>query len=244
MPAYNSEKSIASSILSIFEQSFTNYHLYVVDDGSTDNTVNAIKPFLRTNKLTYIRNESNLGVSVARNVGIEASQGNYIAFCDSDDLWLPNKLEHQVNILDSGRYDVVCSNYYTFTDTPSLTGKIRRANEIINYDDMLNSNWIGNSTGIYNQNKIGKIHQKNIGHEDYLMWLSILEKARNHSAYCIPEPLALYRIAEESLSGNKIKAAHWQWEIYRERLHFPFNKSCILLFRYFINAVIKRAGRS
>lgn len=91
MPAYNAANSIKESILGVLNQRFTDYHLYVIDDASTDDTAEVVRPFIH-DRLTYIRNEHNRGVAETRNIGIEAAKGDYIAFCDSDDVWLPNKL--------------------------------------------------------------------------------------------------------------------------------------------------------
>ncbi len=142
--------------------------------------------------------------------------------------------------MQTRRYDVVCSHYYTFEDDLKLIKNTRGAEELIGYQDMLKSNWIGNLTGIYNQKRIGKVYQQKVGHEDYLMWLAVLQKARNGLAYCIPEPLACYRLSTHSLSGNKIRAADWQWRIYRQHLGLSYQKSCYLFATYLFNAVVKR----
>lgn len=239
MPAYNAAAYIEQSVLGVLNQRFTDYHLYVIDDASTDNTAQVLKPLIH-DRLTYIRNEKNQGVAETRNIGIEAARGDYLAFCDSDDVWLPNKLSRQVSILQSGRYDVVCSHYYTFEKNLETIKNYRGAGELIRYQDMLKSNWIGNLTGMYNQRRIGKIYQQKVGHEDYLMWLAVLQKARNSLAYCIPEPLAFYRLSTTSLSGNKIQAADWQWQIYRQHLGLSYQKSCLLFAAYLLNAVMKR----
>ncbi|MFZ1871214.1 MAG: glycosyltransferase family 2 protein [Chania sp.] len=239
MPAYNAAASIEQSILGVLNQRFTDYHLYVIDDASTDQTADIVRPYIHS-RLSYIRNAYNQGVAATRNIGIAAARGDYLAFCDSDDVWRADKLARQVGILRSGRYDVVCSHYYTFEDDPERVKNYRGSEEIIGYQDLLKSNWIGNLTGIYNQRRIGKVYQKSIGHEDYAMWLAILQNARNQLAYCVPEPLAFYRLSAQSLSGNKVKAADWQWKIYRDYLGLSYQKSCYLFFAYLVNAVMKR----
>ena len=105
---------------------------------------------------------------------------------------------------------------------------------------MLKSNWIGNLTGIYNQKRIGKVYQQKVGHEDYLMWLAVLQKARNGLAYCIPETAGLLPIVYPFAVGNKIRAADWQWRIYRQHLGLSYQKSCYLFATYLFNAVVKR----
>ncbi|MBI6312248.1 glycosyltransferase, partial [Proteus mirabilis] len=185
--------------------------------------------------IIYIKNKKNIGASLSRNIGIKLSKGKFIAFLDSDDLWLPNKLEEQYKKLVNG-WDVVCSNYTTFNEKNEI--KYRTSPKIINYSDMLLSNFIGNLTGTYNKDIIGKVYQKNKGHEDYIMWLDILKKSKK--AYCIQKPLAKYRISEKSLSGNKLKAIQWQWSIYRSELNLSFIKSSYYFINYIYNALKKR----
>ncbi|HDJ1440149.1 TPA: glycosyltransferase family 2 protein [Serratia rubidaea] len=239
MPAYNAAASIKASILGVLNQSFSDFQLYVIDDASSDETAEIVAS-LRHDRVTYVRNARNQGVAATRNIGIEMARGDYLAFCDSDDVWLSNKLARQVEILQSGRYDVVCSHYYTFEQDLHQVKNYRGAAEIIDYAAMLRSNRIGNLTGIYNQRRTGKVYQQAVGHEDYLMWLAVLERAYNGLAYCVPEPLAFYRLSNHSLSGNKLQAADWQWKIYRQYLGLSYQKSCYLFFTYLLNAAMKR----
>ncbi|MFY3768922.1 UDP-Glc:alpha-D-GlcNAc-diphosphoundecaprenol beta-1,3-glucosyltransferase WfgD [Providencia manganoxydans] len=236
MPAYNAEKTIETSISSVLNQTFTDFILYVIDDASTDNTKSIILNF-SDSRIIYLKNECNKGVAISRNKGIELSNSKYIAFLDSDDLWLPEKLQKQINYLEYG-WDVVNSNYYSFKDDENILLSTRKSPKIISYSHMLKSNFIGNLTGIYNCEKIGKILQKNNGHEDYIMWLEIVKKSTN--SFCIQEPLAKYRLSESSLSGNKFKAMKWQWNIYRNELNFNVLKSSYLFIHYTLNAIKKR----
>ncbi|WP_272668608.1 MULTISPECIES: glycosyltransferase family 2 protein [unclassified Providencia] len=234
MPAYNAEKTIKNSIESIVGQSYSDFKIYIINDCSTDRTIDILNE--QTDKrIKVINNTTNLGVAKSRNIGINQCQGKYIAFLDSDDLWEPNKLEKQIAILNSG-WSVVCSNYVSFDQKNII--KPRLSPEIINYSDMLKSNFIGNLTGIYDQSKIGKVLQKKIGHEDYVMWLSILKITKK--AYCVQEPLARYRLSNNSLSGNKLEAMKWQWLIYRNELQFSIPKSIYYFSHYILNALNKR----
>jgi glycosyltransferase involved in cell wall biosynthesis len=208
--------------------------LIIVNDASTDNSVNLISSY-KDSRIILINLEKNEGVSSARNKGLSIAKGDYIAFLDSDDIWISNKLEKQIELLNKD-WNVICSNYSTF----NLNGLIntRCAPEVITYKDMLRSCFIGNLTGIYHAKKMGKFYQKNIGAEDYLMWLSVLKKAEK--AYCIQEPLAKYRIHETSLSSNKLKSVNWQWNIYRKELKLNFIQSSYYLCCYIFHALKKR----
>lgn len=238
MPAYNAEKTIAESIDSVINQTYDNWELLITDDCSTDSTLSIIQHYSNIDKrICVLKNHTNLGVAKTRNVSIVNSKGNFIAFLDSDDLWHPTKLEKQIKLFNDG-WNVICSNYTTFADEGMQEIQERRSPSIVTYSDMLKSNFIGNLTGAYNCKALGKIEQKKIGHEDYVMWLNILVKAQK--AYCIQEPLAKYRLSNNSLSSNKLEAIKWQWLIYRSELQFSIPKSIYYFSHYILNALKKR----
>lgn len=234
MPVFNSEKTVSDSIKSILAQTHSDFELIIINDSSTDTSKDIILSF-NDKRIVYLETPKNSGVASARNIGIQYSTGKYISFLDSDDLWLPNKLEYQLEKLQAG-YDVVCSNYFTFSKGSDF--KLRSSPTIIKYSSMLKSNFIGNLTGAYNANNIGKFFQKKIGHEDYVMWLQILKKTQQ--AFCIQEPLAKYRVSESSLSSNKLKAMSWQWSIYRDEVKLSVLKSSYYFSHYILNALKKR----
>lgn len=236
MPAYNAEKTIKQSIESVLRQSFANFKLYIINDASQDGTEKIVKEYTDP-RIFYIKNEYNLGVANSRNKGIELCKGNYISFLDSDDIWYEHKLERQIHYLSTGA-DIVCSYYETFLDSADNIINLRHSPERITYSKMLKSNYIGNLTGIYNADKLGKVYQRDIGHEDYVMWLELMKYSTE--CYCIKETLAKYRLSNSSLSGNKFRAVLWQWQIYREVLSFNFIKSLYYFNHYIVNGLSKR----
>lgn len=236
MPCYNAEKYISEAISSVLNQTYPDFKLYIINDSSTDSSKDIILSF-NDHRIVYLEMPENSGVACARNEGIKYCSGSYISFLDSDDLWHPTKLEKQVNLLNSG-WDVICSNYITFTNDSMQKIQERKSPSIITYSDMLKSNFIGNLTGAYNCKALGKIEQKKIGHEDYVMWLNILRKTQK--AYCIQEVLAKYRLSNHSLSGNKLKAMKWQWFIYRNELQLSLPRSIYYFSHYILNALKKR----
>lgn len=235
MPAYNAARYIRHSVESVLSQSFGDWRLYIVDDASTDDTANVVAD-IHDDRIEYILLKDNGGVANARNVGIQFAKGKYIAFLDSDDIWAVNKLESQIKVLEAG-YDVVCSHYHTFTDDIEKIQATRTFPEEFKYHSMLCGNKIGNLTGIYNQEKLGKVYQQKIGHEDYVMWLELVNRAGK--TFCVQEALAYYRLSSTSLSGNKLKASLWQWKIYREYLKFGAFKSVYYWFCYAFNALTR-----
>lgn len=234
MPAFNASKTISESIKSVLNQSYKDFKLYIIDDCSTDNTVDIIKYFSDP-RIVLHENPVNIGVAGTRNVGLSLAEGDVIAFLDSDDIWLECKLDSQLELI--GSYDVITSGYYFFSSQSDVDGVVQ-PKEFISIKDMYKSNYIGNLTGIYNARKLGKFYQKQQGHEDYIMWLEVMSVA--NEAYCIQKPLAKYRIGTKSLSANKLKAMRWQWLIYRKNLGFNFIQSVYYFVFYVLNALKKR----
>lgn len=237
MPMYNAEYYVKASIYSILNQTFKNFILYIIDDCSTDSSKQIAESF-NDPRIIIISNVINEGVARSRNKAIELAQTKYIAFCDSDDIWHEQKLEKQISLLDSGKYNVVGSFYSTFKDELFECAKLISAPEVVYYSDMLKTNWIGNLTGIYNASALGKVFQQEIGHEDYVMWLTLIKKSR--VAYIIQEPLAYYRVRASSLSANKVKACLWQWGVYRKVLRLNVFESVYYMFFYVAAALNKR----
>lgn len=213
MPCYNSSETIKSSIQSILDQTYSNLELIIIDDYSKDESTEIVETYLEDKRVKLIRNQNNLGVAETRNRGIENAQGKYIAFCDSDDVWLKDKLTKQVHYLQ--RYDIVCSNYILSNIEKKRTKNIKGP-EFITYHQMLKSNFIPNSSAIYNCSALGKIYQKKVRHEDYLMWLELMKKT--NIVYRIQEPLMQYNQVQQSLSGNKLHSLIWTYKILHREL--------------------------
>ena len=236
MPVYKARETIVQAIQSVLNQTYQNWELIIVNDCCPDNSCTQVKDIVVSNlQIFQIDNTNNQGVAISRNKGIAKAKGNVIAFLDSDDYWHPNKLRLQVDKIRSG-YDVVCSNYMR-VESNTKTREVFHKSEF-DYSDMLKSNQIGNLTGTYRCDHIGKIYQKNVGHEDYIMWLEIVKIAKK--GYCIQTPLAYYRVTNNSLSSNKFQAAIWQWKVYRKEINLGLIKSIWFFLNYFYAAYKKR----
>lgn len=235
MPVYNAASTIRASIESVLNQTCNDFELIICDDNSTDNSLDIIKSY-SDERIIVLRNKFEKGASGARNTCIEFAKGKYISFLDSDDIWSVRKLERQLKVLESG-YVVVCSNYVKFKGDVGNVISFEKRKEHFSLFDMLMRCQIGNLTGVYNQEAVGKFYQCSQGHEDYIMWLDILSKVGH--GYCIQEDLAFYRVSSVSLSGNKMRAARWQWDIYRSNLRFGLLKSLFFWFQYAVRSVLK-----
>jgi len=224
IPVYNAEKYIEKTLESIFNQSFTDYEIIVIDDGSTDNTPNILKR--HTHKITYIRQENSGGPSSPRNRGIKLAKGKYIALFDSDDLMLEDKLQRQITILDKHpEVSLVFSNFIILReDEPQQQSMFERepVKGIINsipkkeiggnayrfekliYDEILQNNFIGTSTVVFRRKdifEIGLFDESLIGIEDRDMWLRF-SKAGKIFAYTT-DILSCYRYIGNSLSRQR-----------------------------------------
>lgn len=235
MPCYKATDTIRRAVQSIHNQIYQDWELLIIDDACPRNSYRIIEDIVQQDsRIKLLHNPQNLGVAMARNVGIKQAKGQYIAFLDADDYWLTDKLAQQIDILKKG-YQIVFSSYFRESNGRR---RLVAVPSRVNYQKLLKSNVIGNLTGIYNASKLGKVFQKEIGHEDYLMWLILLQKS--DIAYGITEPLAVYSVAKNSLSGNKLKALRWQWHIYRQELRLNWAYSFYYFCFYILNAFNKR----
>lgn len=234
MPAYNSELYIKEAINSVLQQTYQDFELIIIDDKSTDNTIEIIE-FFNDQRISIIKLEENHGVAYARNIGIKKARYPYITFLDSNDLYDEKRLEVYFHYLNNENKTVIYSYYNRFN---SKFTKLVKAPKEVSYQDLLKGNFIGNLTGCYNSKKTGKIYQKLVKHEDYLMWLDVLSHV--DKAHCIPKPLAYYRVIPGSISSNKFISIYWTWQIYRKYLDFNIFKSIYLFSHNIMNAIIKR----
>ncbi len=237
MPAYNCERFISEAIESVLNQSFQEFELIIVDDASTDRTAERVEAF-NDDRIHFIRNEKNIGVSETRNRAIALSKGLYIAFLDSDDAWLENKLYIQYKILKDTGFDL-CFTSYEFMD--EYSNPIKKPYIVPSYTDfnsLLCENVIGLSTSVIKA-ELAKLHSfsSSYAHEDFVYWLTLLKNGSK--AVGIYEVCVKYRLLNQSRSGNKLLAAKNRWLIMRNHLALSFPQSAYYLFIYFLRAVKK-----
>lgn len=216
MPAYNAEKYIEEAIESVIEQTYETWELIVVDDASTDGTAAIAQAFADQDKrIRLIRLLANGGVANARNVAIKNAQGRYLAFLDSDDLWLPEKLEKQIRFMQDNGYVFTYHKYASFSNENIVDLHFRSVPKKTDYKDYLKDNSTGSClTTIVDRSIIKNVYMPNEKHEDYICWLNIL-KEYDITAYGMQECLGYYRIGKKSVSSNKLKSAWWHWKVLR-----------------------------
>jgi glycosyltransferase involved in cell wall biosynthesis len=214
MPAYNAATTVQASMDSVFAQTHADVELLVIDDCSKDASWDIVQAMAaREPRLVPIRMARNGGVAAARNAGIEAATGTHIAFLDSDDRWLPDKLAQQLAHMRQTGACISYTAYRRFDESGRELSIVRPPAEV-NYTDMLKSNRIGNLTGVYDRT-LGDGRFERIGHEDYVFWLAMVRRGGIARRVPSAEPFAEYLVRNGSLSADKRKAAQWQWNIYR-----------------------------
>lgn len=240
-PNYNTEKYIEKTIQSVLLQTYLNWEMIIVDDCSTDNSILKIEKYLEDPRIILIKQEVNKGPVAARNLAIQYAKGNIIAFLDSDDIWMPNKLETQVQVyLNNEDTAIVFSNYEQIDPDGNVLKQIISLHKYVYYKDLLKTSHIGCLTATYNVDLLGKRYFVSHGHEDYILWLSILKEG--YRAVNVQEVLAQYRISSNSISANKRKAVIWQWNIYRNIEKIGLFRS-IYYFTHYAIAGLKKHKR-
>lgn len=214
-PSHNSAPFISETIQSVLNQSFSDWELIIVDDCSTDNSVDVIQSFVeRDSRIKLIQLSENSGAAVARNRAIEAAQGRYIAFLDSDDLWLPDKLKKQLAFMQTNDYPFCYAAYDKRDEHGQVFGHIGVPDRV-SYSDLLKMCSIGCLTAMYDTEYFGKVTMPLIRkRQDLGLWLKLLKKTEY--AYGLNQTLAQYRVRTDSISANKANAAKFTWRLYRE----------------------------
>ena len=231
---YNTEhRYVREALESIASSTLRNVEICMVDDGSSLDYGELAREFG-----ARLYKQKNGGMVAARMAGINMATGDYIAFLDSDDMWLPDKLERQLPLFDKyAKVAVVFSNYEKVNEYGERAARVVVAPRRVSYRRLLLGNVIGNVTGIYDTKRVGKVYFPQVRHEDYAMWLSILK--RGYLAYNLGEVTALYRVSFNSVSSRKLHLLSWQWKIYRNVEKLNFFTSVYYYANYAVRAFIK-----
>ncbi len=241
-PVHNAESHVEETIDSILNQTFEDWELILIDDFSTDNGVEILKKYEeKDSRIRVLENDNNEGAAITRNRGIRAAKGRFIAFLDSDDLWLPEKLEKQLEFMKENNYAFTYTSYHIFKD--DVEEGIMKVPEKVTHQELLKTCSIGCLTVIYDTDKLGKMLMPIISRrQDFALWLKILKEIP--FAYGMQEPLARYRLRNDSISGNKFKAASYQWRVYREFEKLNLFQASYYFLHYSFNGVLKTYFKS
>ena len=215
MPSYNTASFIKETIQSVLNQTYSKWELIIVDDCSTDNTDEVLE-YIKDSRIRYFKNDKNLGAAVSRNKALREARGQWIAYLDSDDLWMPEKLEKQIRFMEANGYAFSYTNYEEIDVDGNKTGVKVSGPKRITKTGMFNYCWPGCLTVMFDANKIGIVQIHDIKkNNDYAMWLKICKKA---NCYLLDEFLAQYRKGRiGSVSTHSIKTMiGWHYKLFHE----------------------------
>ena len=238
IPTFNSEKFISDTITSVQNQTYQNWEMLLVDDGSTDQTQTIITSFLTDKRIQFYPQKQNLGPAKARNVGIDNAKGKYMTFLDADDIWFVDFIEKSINAIIETNVRFVFSSYKRSNEKLEFVYSDFIVPEKVTYTDILKTNSISCLTAFIDIDILGKKRMPEIfKRQDMGLWLKYLKEIPY--AYGIQETQAIYRIRKNSLSRNKFKLLKYQWQFYREVEDLNFFESIYYMSYWIYNGFIK-----
>lgn len=224
-PTYNCGKFIGRTIESVQKQSYENWEMIIVDDCSKDNTKEIVEEYMKNDsRIKYHILEKNSGAAVARTTAMALAQGKYMAFLDSDDIWKSDKLEKQLAYMKEKDINFSCTAYEQIDEEDNKLGRVIKTVKKTDYNRLLLDCPVGNSTVMYNVEKMGKFAVPNIRkRNDDALWLQMLKKEKY--IWGMNEVLMEYRVRENSISSNKLSLIKYHWQLYREIEHLNVLRS-------------------
>jgi teichuronic acid biosynthesis glycosyltransferase TuaG len=240
-PSYNCSKYIVKTIESVLYQSYQNWEMIIVDDCSTDNSIEIIEKIIGDNpKTRLIKLMNNVGSAQSRNAALEVASGRFIAFLDSDDIWHSDKLEKQVSFMLERKIPISFTSYELIDENGVSKNHIIHSVEKLNQLDYLKNTIIGFSTSMIDTKYTGrKFRFIDIRtRQDTSLWIALL--GEGYVAYGMNNILVDYRVHSNSISSNKYRAAKQVWNLYFNIHKLGFFKSVYCFLFYLYNAIKKR----
>lgn len=240
MPSYNAEKYIAESIESVLAQTYGNWELVITDGPSTDSTADIVKKYGEQDpRVRLIVPTKHVGIAEARHISIQNSQGRFLAFLDSDDRWVPDKLEKQVAFMLEHGYAFTYGNYETLNMDGSLTGKNVSNDGVVDYFKYLKNTILGCGSVMLDKEKVGPIVlPADDVNDDMGLWCSIMR--HGIKAYPMNKVLYYYRIRNDGASSHRMQMVRSVWKVYRKQERLSLFKSMACFVGYAFNAIKKR----
>lgn len=219
VPVYNVKKYITETMDCVRNQTYSDWELLLVEDGSSDGTAETIAEYAEQTqdaRIRLIKQPTNMGAARARNRGLQEARGRYIAYLDADDLWVPEKLERELGFMQEKQAAFAFTGYEFADESGIGTGKVVRVPETLSYKEALKNTTIFTTTVMFDTEKISKemLEMPIIKSEDTALWWKVLRNG--YTAYGLDENLVKYRRAGKSLSSNKLEALRRIWNLYRK----------------------------
>lgn len=237
MPSYNNEKYIKNSLDSIVNQTYKNWELIIIDDCSCDNSNQIILSY-NDQRIRLLRNEKNIGAALSRNYGLREAKGKYIAFIDSDDIWVLDKLEKQLKFISENDYAFIYSDYRICFNN-IWENYIRTAPNKMNKRKIYNYCYFSTITVMYDVEKVGLIQIRDLKkNNDYAMWIQALSKI---NGYRQKECLAYYIKHNDSISSiNKLKLIKYHYIMFNKGIGKSKFISVLLTLNNLFHGVLKK----
>ena len=237
IPVHNAATFIIAAIASVQAQTYEQWEVLAVEDGSTDESPAILASLAATDNRIHVQHLSaQSGPGPARNAGIRAAKGRFIAFLDADDLWHPEKLTHQIGWMLANHHVLTCTAYTRVTVTTGaqtaigVPARITRA-------DLLKTNTIACSSAIYDVAHFGLRQMPPLPkRQDFAFWLDLMQTADAHG---LNENLMTYHARPQSVSSAKGQAAAHTWRMYRHHLHLPLPKAAWYFTNYALRGVVR-----
>ncbi len=237
MPAYKAAAYIEDAIRSVQQQDCTDWELLVVDDGSPDDTAGKVGKLADHDRRIKLIRQANAGPAMARQRAIVEARGRYIAFLDSDDYWLPEKLSRQLALMRSTGAGLTYTGFRRITHDGALVGELIAVPKSLDYRELLRNTAIATSSAVVDRSLTGPFEMRRAYYDDFVLWLELLK--RGIKARGLNEDLLRYRVVSKSVSRNKLKSAREVWRTYREIEHLSLGYSAWCLSNYALNALLK-----
>ena len=240
MPYYKKETFVKGSIVSLLNQTYQNFEIIIIDDEVTKKSFEILDRIkVLDNRIRLVTNEKNIGAGLSRNKAIRISKGNYIAFCDCDDLWKESKLQVQLEFMKELNIDFSFTAYEIINENGKIIGS-RKSKKVVDFQGLIKSCDIGLSTVILNRkffdnNKFQFASLKT--KEDYVLWIKL---AKNQVKMLgLNKILSSWRKSKNSLSSPLLQKLFDGYKVYRVHLKYGRLKSLIYLMILSINFIIK-----
>lgn len=237
VPNYNKGKYIKECINSVISQTFKNWELIIIDDHSTDGSVDLIDNFLFNKNIKIFKLKKNKGPSFCRNFGMRISNSKYIAFLDSDDYWTADKLSKQISFMEKNNYQISYTDYKSIFEN-NKKEKITNIKDKFDFNSFLTNSSINTSTLMLKKNIIGTLKFKNLDLlEDYIFKCELLKKG--FVAYKLNIISAIYRINKKNRSLNFYKNIINLFILNKKFNNLSFFKNIISVILIIFNSIKK-----
>lgn len=239
-PMYNAEKFVCQTLDSVLAQTYQNWELLIVDDGSKDNSQAIVTEYCQRDKRIKLIKQANAGSAAARNHALRQSQGQYICFLDADDIWDTIFLEAQLQFMHANHAALVYASYRRINENNVEILKPFIVPPKVDYKGLLKTCSISCLTALYDRNIIGEVYFNEMLkslRDDFVFWLSILK--RIDYAYGNPTVLAAYRVFSTSTTGNKKKVIKPQFRVYYKVEKLGLVRSIYYFIHWAVNGFFK-----